>query len=65
MEHGAFALAQQLQAGTPLVEACEAAAERLSEAERQDFAPKLGGWFRLWGNRGWVVDIRIDGTSIA
>jgi len=64
MDHGAFELARALQAGTRLVEACDEAADQLSAQDREQFAAKLGGWFRLWGNRGWIVDVSIDGRSI-
>jgi hypothetical protein len=52
----AFALLDELGAGTPLRAACElAAAETGSELEA--LGARLEGWFGEWSQRGYVVDV--------
>ena len=54
---GGFALLSALRDGTPLVPACELAAERVP-AEAESIAGQVGSWFADWGRLGWVVDVR-------
>lgn len=52
----AFALLVALRRGLPLVAACEhALAEAPEHAER--LQRSVGGWFRQWAQRGWIVDV--------
>lgn len=52
----AFALLTALEAGIPLVPACERAAEAVP-AGAAELEARAGEWFMDWGRRGWIVDV--------
>ena len=49
----AYALLDELARGTPLGEACEAAADTAG-ASHESFQSALGGWFQEWTSLGWI-----------
>lgn len=53
----AFELLEALRAGSPLGEACEAAA-RAGGRDPLEVAGPLGGWFQQWTASGWIRDAR-------
>lgn len=57
LSRGAFALLGALGEGTPLVAACERAMAEVPE-EAADIEARLGDWFRLWAELGWIVAVR-------
>jgi hypothetical protein len=58
LDAGAFALLDALGKGTPLVAACERAAEDAPE-DADRIASEVGAWFQDWGRRGWITDVRV------
>jgi hypothetical protein len=58
VEPGALALLDALRAGTPLGDACEAAAHACGE-DSLDVGAKLGGWFQQWTASGWIRGVRV------
>jgi hypothetical protein len=56
LSDGAFALLLALQRGRPLLAACEAA-QSLVPIEVEDIGTMIGGWFRDWAEKGFIVDV--------
>ncbi len=52
-----MAVLEQLSAGLPLEQACEAAATvpELGQAIER----RIGTWFSTWGKRGWIIDVDV------
>lgn len=64
VDAGALALLDALRAGTPLGEACEAAA-RAGGEDPLDVGARLGGWFQQWTASGWIRGVRASTESSA
>ncbi|HEY6460418.1 MAG TPA: hypothetical protein VIY73_09710, partial [Polyangiaceae bacterium] len=64
VEPGALALLDALRAGTPLGDACEAAA-RAGGEDSLDVGARLGGWFQQWTASGWIRGVRTSTGSSA
>ena len=63
----AFELLGALGAGTPLGEACEAAA-RASGKDSLEIGAQLGGWFQQWTAAGWIraaSSLSLPGVCVA
>jgi hypothetical protein len=56
IDEAAFVLLGGLREGTPLVAACERAADACGTA--QSLEENLFAWFRQWGELGWIVDVQ-------
>ncbi len=54
----AYALLDELARGTPLGEACEAAAAT-SGASHETFEAALGAWFQRWTSLGWISRVEV------
>lgn len=54
-----FALLRKLEAGTPLVPACEAVMKEHPDAA-STLEADLSGWFQRWASLGFVVDISVS-----
>jgi hypothetical protein len=57
IEQPAFELLGSLRLGTPLGEACEAAA-RAGGGDPLEIGRQLGGWFQHWTANGWISSVR-------
>jgi hypothetical protein len=55
----AFELLETLRSGTPLGEACEAAAGA-SQSDPSEIGERLGGWFQQWTAEGWIRAVRFE-----
>lgn len=58
LDADAYALLDELARGSPLGEACEAAAET-SGASLETFQSALGGWFQQWTSLGWISRVEL------
>jgi hypothetical protein len=59
IEAPSYALLVALTTGTPLGEACDAAAHFV-EGDPSDLGPKVSSWFQQWTASGWVTALRFD-----
>jgi hypothetical protein len=58
IEPAAFALLESLAAGTPLEQACDAAAQAAGVTDASALAPHVGSWFAHWTSLGWVSSVQ-------
>ncbi len=57
VDPNAFRLLEELAAGRPLGEACEAVVA--GQSEGADISARVGAWFQAWARDGWVSALRL------